>query len=211
MVWASQNAAHHDARARCPHCNQPLSLVPAQPQSPAPLPHAMCLLGTHKLQGTLHAWCGVGGDGVSCKPPSPSEFWVRGPCFLEAKVGAPLDSKEAALVLDTWSQAILQVLGSSYASAGFAHHHPPSPSACATHAPNWVGHFVNGEYSISLSVSLVRTALVNSQGGFMQDGYVLMAERRRHLPRRSCRCTHPPLPPHHSSSTLGSSGHSSLD
>jgi hypothetical protein len=48
----------------------------------------------------------------------------------------------------------------------------------------WARLSVNPHLNLRLSVSLVRTAILNAQGGFLQDGFVLLADQRRHVSRR---------------------------
>ena len=122
--------------------------------------------------------------------PVTNTFWIRGPNFIIAKRDAPMNSDESNLVLSIWTDAILQVL-SSYSDFS----QQPSSTIDINHSipitdPNnsiWKCLFVNLNYNIRISVSLVRTAMINSQGSFIQDGFVLMADHCRYLPNRSCR------------------------
>ena len=196
MIWATQ--AH---QPRCPHCNVPIQkpLLGLTPQ---------IKLGVHKIQGMLHTWlppshvatAGIPGHQAGpsfCPSPltfpsshlnsdnnkktSPS-FWVKGPQFISAKQGAPLDEAESAMVLDSWSGAVLHVLTTTSLHSVYLDVSKHSPSS-------WTCLLVDSQQNIRLSVSLLRTATVNAEGAFLQDGFALTADRRRHLPRRLClRC-----------------------
>lgn len=137
-------------------------------------------------------------------------FWVRKPQFISAtQHRPPMNSEQCSIVLDAWSNTIIQgmemVVGKipvmeknkkqkqqapprrgrprrAFVSA------PSSPHVTCVRArdsSSWFFALHDPQTQSRLLVSLLRTATIDSRGTFLEDGFVLSAERRRTcLPRR---------------------------
>ena len=132
--------------------------------TPPPTQHPADL-GRHALEGVLSKWLQRGG------------FWVQPPQYVPAKQGL-MAEVEGRAVLASWREAILPLL-----PWNMIEEHQQGAEAFAASC-------ADPDTSTRITVRLLRVAVVNALGSFLQDGFAVTAERRKHLPprRRSLRC-----------------------
>jgi hypothetical protein len=100
-------------------------------------------------------------------------FWVQRPIFIVVKEHGVMTAEEAQAALAALSHEVLRCLG--------AHHHQEDV-LLNKKEEGWAWRSVDA--GVRTSASLTRAAMVNGDGGFVRDGFMMAARRTRHLRAR---------------------------
>jgi hypothetical protein len=142
------------SRAACPHCNR---VVEGWGSGEAAL-H----LSAHRLRGVLERWF------------QDASYWIQPPEYVVVKWNGLLSEEENERALAGLQAEVLLLLKAASALQA-SYNHGESL---------WICGCVDPKRNARITVSLARTAIVDGLGRFLQDGYSVMAEQRRHLPAR---------------------------
>jgi len=98
-------------------------------------------------------------------------FWVQKPVFIAVREHGVMPTEEALAALAALSHEVLRCLG---AQEGRLLKEEEEDG-------RWAWRSVDAVAGVRTSASLTRAAMVNGDGGFVRDGFLMAARRTRHL------------------------------
>ena len=120
------------------------------------------MLACHRIQGHL-------------LPRARSRYWVQRPIFIPVREHGVMAMEEALAALVELRHEVVHCLRvEGLADVDLL-------------KDGWAWWSVDPAAGIKTSASLTRAALLNADGGFVRDGFLMAARRTRHLSRRSSR------------------------
>ena len=164
MMWSVQR--EQGLKRMCPHCN--LHLLQHEEQGIEREVDTMIYLAWHRIQGMLQQWL------------QKKDFWISPPHYVVTKHGLMTHTESLRLMMKLQNEIILFLKQQNHSEMKQLEHLMDDTESL------WICYHTDLDNSIKTTVSLARTAIVDSSGSFLQDGYSVMAERKRFImPRAS--------------------------